>query len=600
MDQNTSQKRLDEILIELGLITEEKIKEALDRQKLDGVKLGSQLLYHKYIDEADLVKALSIKNNCKGVILSDYAIHELIIKMIPQRVAISRKVMPFDYNPEKDILKIACSNPHQPNLINELQFLAKGKRIELYVAVEIVLNTVIARYYLGKIITDDDNYLLEIPDTNESSSVGEKEGAENPAVLIVIDDDTIAPLLEKFCQYDNYDVKITDSADDAIEMLGNDKFESLLIKDTVAGDYIDLIERVRKISPRTTVHYFDKISSLLLGDSSTELNAELNLKNLDLFTSLLTSKSKLMINHSGRVGKYVDKLCDKLGIPEKDKMLITTAAYMHDFAKFYYSSEKIKDDKQTVPLTVKLLSSLNYSPVITEMLRTMYLDLKGKYTKRLPIEVLGGNIITIVDLFCESIPRDELLAIDKFEKAKKKLYDLVGKLFLREVVDAFVAMIHNELLERHAAKDEKQVLIFAEDNKIQETLETQLSYEGLRTVALNSIDVFIELYHRSKPDMIVLVSLGTPDYVMKFVDQLDKGGIKFKELPVFLLVEDVCVPRLTSLFSVGIEDIIPYNDSLNLLTGKTRKIKLNMAKRSKEKDERKQTATPSEKINQIK
>ena len=47
----------------------------------------------------------------------------------------------------------------------------------------------------------------------------------------------------------NLMLSTTDSADDAIDLIGNQQFHTVFIKDSVPGDYIDLIDRVRKSSP---------------------------------------------------------------------------------------------------------------------------------------------------------------------------------------------------------------------------------------------------------------------------------------------------------------------------------------------------------------
>jgi DNA-binding response OmpR family regulator len=68
------------------------------------------------------------------------------------------------------------------------------------------------------------------------------------AVLLVTDDEYSGPLLQSILERDNYRVTMTDSADDAIDILGDKQFHSVFIKDTVAGDYIDLIDRLRKFA----------------------------------------------------------------------------------------------------------------------------------------------------------------------------------------------------------------------------------------------------------------------------------------------------------------------------------------------------------------
>ncbi len=170
MVKGTKKLRLDEILVQEGLITEEQIKEALARQKERGGKFGSQLLFNHYIDEAGLVRALSKQFNCDGVVLSKLDVPEIILKFIPRRLAIARKIIPFDYDLDNNILKIACEDPTDESLINEIGFVARGKEVKFYIAAELALNTAIAKFYMGRDVSMEDDLLLEVPreDTDRS------------------------------------------------------------------------------------------------------------------------------------------------------------------------------------------------------------------------------------------------------------------------------------------------------------------------------------------------------------------------------------------------------------------------------------------------
>jgi DNA-binding response OmpR family regulator len=574
--------RLDEILIKKGLISEAQIKEALMRQKAHGGKFGSQLLYHRYIDEAGLVKALATQFHCEGVVLSKLNIPEPVIKLIPKKVAVARKVVPFDYDSEDNVLKIACEDPTDQSLINELNFVARGKDIKLYIAAELALNTAIAKYYLDRDVSLDDHLLLEIPDeATETGKLETTSSEETPPevdgcrgeILLVTDEEYCGPLLQSILERDNYRVTVTDSADDAIDLIGDKQFDSVFIKDTVPGDYLDLIDRLRKISPRTAVRYYPNASSLVLNKNASSTEGELLVKGFDLLTSLLSSKYKLQTNHGGIVGHYVNKLCRKLGLPDRERFIITSAAYLHDLAKFYYSPENTRDPRSTIKLSAKLLESLNFSPVVIGILRSMYIDLGGKYTKRLPIEALGGNILTIVDLFCENISLNDRLSLDKFDAVKKKLRDLSGKLFLHEVVEAFIILIQEEILQLQTVGKASQVMIYSRESDLLYPVEMRLKHEGFRTVTGCSWDSFTELYQRSRPDMMVLLLPGEAEVVNACVDELKSHNINYKQTPTFLLVDTAALSELTGLLGKGIEDIIALDGNLDLLMVKMHKVR---------------------------
>ncbi|HBZ01080.1 MAG TPA: hypothetical protein DEO84_07150, partial [candidate division Zixibacteria bacterium] len=361
----TGKIRLDQILQQEGLVTEAQINEALLRQKMQGGKFGSQLLYHRYIDEAGLVKALCIQFGCDGVLLSNREIPDNIIKMVPSKLAITRQVLPFEYDPKTVTLKIACGNPQDTNILNELDFISQGKKIKLYVAAELSLETAINRYYLGRDADLNDKLLLEIPDL--SPPVEAKASRPLPArvssrkgILLVTDEEYSGSLIGSILERDGYEVTVSNSLDEASEIITGQSFQAVFIKKSVDEAYGSLIDKLRRSSPRTEIRLFESSASLLINDEAFSSVEELLKKNLNLFISLLSSKDNLPDNHSATVGHYVEKLCRKLGLPVRDRLPILTAAYMHDLAKYYYR-ESQDDYRQIIGSSQKLLESFEYS-----------------------------------------------------------------------------------------------------------------------------------------------------------------------------------------------------------------------------------------------
>ncbi len=595
MNQSNNKLRLDQILMYEGLITEEQVKIALQDQKERGGKFGSQLLYNRFIDEVGLIKALAKQLNCKAVVLTNLAIPDIVLKLIPAKFAVARKVLPFTYDVNNDIIKFACEDPTDDDLKMELQFVTNNQNIELFLSADLVLNTAIAKHYLDYDIENLENYLLELPEVYneylqkqmvlESAGIAVQVEAKD-VILLVTDDQVTKPLLVKLFEKDGYKVITKDTADNAIQTLEEEEYHSVYISDTVAGDYIDLIDRIRKKSPMTKVRYYDSITSLFLNESEIEKETDLLINNLDLFTSLLVEKDNLEYNHNSIVGHYVKNLCSKINLPHKDRLSIINAAYIHDVSKFYHSSVGAEKEEIRVQInkTIKLLSSLNYSPVIIEMLKSMYIDLKKKYTKRLPIEVLGGNIITICDLFCQHINVHERLSFDKFDSIKTKIQELSGDLFLIEVADAFIDMIKDEIMSETQESQFNQIMIYYAKEEKFSKLEDRLKIEKFRIVSTDSSTSMIELYKRSKPDFIVLYLDCSADETKNHVTKLETLGLNFKDTPTFILAPGESISLLSALFTFGIEDIITIDGSIEFLLAKTRKIQIELENESNDID----------------
>ncbi len=560
MSDDSKGHRLDEILLRLKLVTKEQIQKALAQQKTHGGKLGFHLVNLGFIDEAGLVKALAVHFNCEGVVLTNLKISEAALDMIPAKVAFSRKIIPFVLIDKVKTLKVACEDPSDESLLDEIRFLVKGTNVKFFVAAESALNAAIRFHYGG--------------DEDSGGDIGSQTSriSVRNELLLVTDEKYSGPLLKSLFEWDGFRVIITDSADDAIDLIDSHHFHTVFIKDTVSGDYIDLIDRLRKISPRTVVRYFETTSSLLLNEGDLAQDSQLYYTNLDLFTSIMASQNKQMVNHSGRVGRYVSKLCDKLGLPHKERLAVSTAAYVHDLARFYYHDPKETDVRTQVAKTAKLLQSVNYPPVVVQMLLSMYKDLEGKYTKRLPIEVLGGNILTVVDLFCGSISPEQKLSLDRFDVVKKKLRESTGRLFLSEIVEAFISMIQEHILNTAASGSLGQIMILADKAANMQPVELRLRNEGFRVVCETSLDSFVEMFARSEPDILLLISTSKPIEITETLEKVEKLKSSKAKIPIFLLVKEYYAAQLSAVLDKGVEDIISLDNNLDILVAKLRRI----------------------------
>jgi DNA-binding response OmpR family regulator len=228
---------------------------------------------------------------------------------------------------------------------------------------------------------------------------------------------------------------------------------------------------------------------------------------------------------------------------------------------------------------------LNYQPLVIEILRSMYINLREKFTKRLPIEVLGGNILTVVDIFCETMRPDMILTLDKFDTIKKKYRELVGKLFLNEVVEAFIAMVQEEILSITTLEKFSQVVLLASDRDRLHDIELRIKSAGFRLIVETDVEEFIELYKRSHPDILIIQESSGAIAINSLVEKLLDRGVAVDKVPTFLLTSGSLAPQMTGLLERGLEDVIPADDNLNVLLIKMKKIRARIEAKAKEREE---------------
>lgn len=555
MNDPTRRKRLDEILIEKGYVTEAQIREALLSQKLRGGKFGSHLLQHKFVDEARLVEALSMQMGCEGVALSSREIPAEVVGRIPKEFAIARKVMPFEYSAEGNVLRVACEDPADESLAREIGFIAPGTRLEMCVTTQTTLDAAIRRHYLG----------------------GGVPMAEAPAltVLLVTDDEGEASELRTLLESCRYKVATIDVAEDITDRLESQACHAVLVKDSLAGSKADLVARIRRVSPTTTVRYFKNGASLLL-DNAPPAESELFLRNLDVLTSLLACKAKMPTCRAGRVAQYAEGLCRKLKLPEGDRLIITNAAYLEDVASAYYGPDKIKDTDQGVQLSVRLLESLDYPQAVLEVLRSVHAEVDHEDSLHLPIGVLGGNILAAVDVLCREVPEGSYLSLDKFDAVRASLREQAGRTLLREVAEGLIEMLQERVLDCRTTQTAAQVMVYCEDADRRQRMEARLRAEGFRTVAASSLHALAELYERSEPDLLLLAAAGSIARVLSFLDEISDAGVSYQKTPTLLAADGPALASIASLLGRGLQDVMMLEDNLDLMVRKMRRVSARM------------------------
>jgi hypothetical protein len=226
--------RLDKILIREGLANDNQVNEALEYQRKHGGRLELHLFRFGYVDEDRLLKALSTQFHCKSVKLSGIDIPDSVLKHIPTDVAWSKLVIPFDFDAASNTLKIACENPRKRNLLEELQEIASGKTIELYIALGVVLKCAIVKYYRNDLIhLTADASLVSLM---ESESPIIPENGRRHRVLIFNEEQTVNLNLEKNLTKQGYDTIITNSIDQLTESFIRNQPDILLLTSRLVID----------------------------------------------------------------------------------------------------------------------------------------------------------------------------------------------------------------------------------------------------------------------------------------------------------------------------------------------------------------------------
>ncbi|WNS81812.1 ATPase, T2SS/T4P/T4SS family [Domibacillus sp. DTU_2020_1001157_1_SI_ALB_TIR_016] len=174
----TKRKRLGDLLVESGLITEEQLSVAL-KEKKDNQKLGDALLNRGFITEQQLIEVLEFQLGIPHVSLYRYPVDSKLLSLVPKEIAKKNVIIPL--KKEENRLFVAMADPMDYFTVEDLR-LSTGFQIETVIATKQDILRAINKYY------DMDDSLQEFmqqnQDTAESSEAGEAE-EDSPVVRLV-------------------------------------------------------------------------------------------------------------------------------------------------------------------------------------------------------------------------------------------------------------------------------------------------------------------------------------------------------------------------------------------------------------------------------
>jgi len=136
--------KLGQILITSNIISEEQLKQALNLQKKEGGRLGTNLAKLGYITEEKLVSFLSKQFGVPAINLTDYSIDPSVAKLVPLEMARKYLIMPITR--VGATLTIAMADPSNVFAIDDVKFMT-GYNVEVVVAAESAIMHAISNNY---------------------------------------------------------------------------------------------------------------------------------------------------------------------------------------------------------------------------------------------------------------------------------------------------------------------------------------------------------------------------------------------------------------------------------------------------------------------
>ena len=143
-DNFVSKRKLGELLIESGLLTIDKLKDALESQKNTGKRLGEALIDMKIISEEEMAFSLAMQLKIPFIDLIDYSIKDDVLDCIPEEVCQKFKCIPLSM--KNNILDVAMADPLDLHIMKDLQFIT-GYNIQPAISTRSQIMDKLQRHY---------------------------------------------------------------------------------------------------------------------------------------------------------------------------------------------------------------------------------------------------------------------------------------------------------------------------------------------------------------------------------------------------------------------------------------------------------------------
>ena len=180
-------KRIGDLLVDAGVITQEKLEAALELQKERKQKLGILLIEEGYVTEQQIAYTLHKQMGYDIVELGKYNISTDILKLVPDVALLKRaNAIPFEFDPfDSQYLRVAMSDPLDIFAIDDIQMVT-GMQVSPVIATQSDIMSAIDKYYgsaENQAVADMFNQGRELEEEEEEAV---DESIENAPIVILV------------------------------------------------------------------------------------------------------------------------------------------------------------------------------------------------------------------------------------------------------------------------------------------------------------------------------------------------------------------------------------------------------------------------------
>lgn len=579
-----NENRLDQILIRLGYVNEEQIRNALKQQKIHGGRIGFHLLNNKDIDEEKLAEALSLQHQVPAFNPGRDRISREFVKALPAELVSGNEVLPIDYDAGSGILTLVVTDPKNEAALTAVRRTIKCSKMRVLVAPEAVFANLVAS--LGIETEVDGRHKIKLPDlfeqTDNHVAKGEtqilqpEDGVDLPKVLLISKEVFLKNYLGPIFEREGFDLLAPSEGNEIRDLLMSGQVRKIL----VAGDFAPQVRnwcRQRATSlPALDIVEFRQISTSLLDNLASydqmyrSLTQSLRIMTeahapqaaftppYDLLREDICNLAKML--EMNRVATDALQLAALLIVPTRtgatDQNTLATAD--NDFAgiDWHRTLEQAKFLQYPWPLEDAISA---FRQILSERV-----NLKEFFDSD-PEMALAGQILAIVWYHFYGVDRRSR-SNGHAPNVKGELRKKSGLLARSEVVEAYLRIIERRA-ENLRATTYVQLFIVGKNDHNLTQFATRLRYLGYHPIQIGSLEEAVNMSERQPPAAIFIHEPSFPKEMLNCAALFNKRG----NSSLYAITMDNDPSQTLNLFDAGFDDVFacPYN--MDIVAARLRK-----------------------------
>jgi len=230
--------RLKDYLVNNGSLTEEEFLQAEDYALTRKISLEQSLIFLNLLNYSALGSALAEISNMVYHPLLDFAPPDSAKSHVPAKFADQWKIFPINYDSEKNLLTLACTEPDKQVLIRQLKTVfPQTLQLDFTIATGDEINKAIDVHYKGKTYKDNteldlpQDFKILIPAKDSGKTVFLEETAPNEKKIVLIEPEvTRASALKTILKGEGYtNVQWITSPEELPKILRDQSFDRLVV-----------------------------------------------------------------------------------------------------------------------------------------------------------------------------------------------------------------------------------------------------------------------------------------------------------------------------------------------------------------------------------